>query len=167
MILSIETGFGQFSVCTFVDDAVQDFYKSEELHKPAEDLLPVIEEIVHDYSTIKAIACNIGPASFTGLRIGVVTANALGFANNIPLIGVTSLQAVYKRDNVAQVAVNANRGEVYYQEFPNGKPCLKLITEFEPANPPDASDIAHVAWQKFVDQDFDKQLTPLYVRASV
>lgn len=52
-------------------------------------LLPAIVKIVKDtkinLSDIKSIQVNNGPGSFTGTRIGVSVANALGFALDIPV----------------------------------------------------------------------------------
>ena len=49
-------------------------------------LLSLIKKIV-DTSDIKGIEVETGPGSFTGLRVGVSVANALGFALNIPVNG--------------------------------------------------------------------------------
>jgi tRNA threonylcarbamoyl adenosine modification protein YeaZ len=39
-----------------------------------------------DKSSIKAVAINPGPGPYTGLRVGVSSANALAFALNVPAI---------------------------------------------------------------------------------
>ncbi len=58
--------------------------------KLAEQLLGKIEDLLADqqktFPDIKAIAVYEGPGSFTGLRIGVSTANALAYGLNIPVI---------------------------------------------------------------------------------
>ncbi len=54
-------------------------------------LLPLISKILEqekmNFKHIKEIAVEIGPGSFTGLRVGVSVANALGFALSIPVNG--------------------------------------------------------------------------------
>jgi len=54
-------------------------------------LLPAIVKIVKDskinLSDIKSVEVKTGPGSFTGTRVGVAIANALGFALNIPVNG--------------------------------------------------------------------------------
>lgn len=54
-------------------------------------LLPLIEKILKqnslDYKDLKGIEVSTGPGSFTGLRVGVSVANALGYSLEIPVNG--------------------------------------------------------------------------------
>src|SRR3990170_5831232 len=54
-------------------------------------LLPMIVKILKknkvDFSDLTAVEVNPGPGSFTGTRVGVSIANALGFALDIPVNG--------------------------------------------------------------------------------
>lgn len=54
-------------------------------------LLPLIIKLLrttnHELQTLKGIEVETGPGSFTGLRVGVSVANALGFSLNIPVNG--------------------------------------------------------------------------------
>ena len=54
-------------------------------------LLPMVAKILKkngiDFSDLSAIEVNPGPGSFTGTRVGVAIANALGYALNIPVNG--------------------------------------------------------------------------------
>ena|SRR3989344_3403784 len=54
-------------------------------------LLPMIDKILKinklKITDIKSVEVNPGPGSFTGTRVGVSVANALGLALNIPLNG--------------------------------------------------------------------------------
>lgn len=52
-----------------------------------EKLLSLISQNLADIKKIKEIEVNIGPGSFTGLRVGLAVANTLGWALKIPVNG--------------------------------------------------------------------------------
>jgi tRNA threonylcarbamoyladenosine biosynthesis protein TsaB len=58
-------------------------------------VLPLIEELLHEHalhlSDIKEIIVSLGPGSFTGLRVGVSIANALGYMLDVPVNGKKAL----------------------------------------------------------------------------
>jgi len=57
----------------------------------AERLLPAIDNLIKankiNFSKLSGVAVVRGPGGFTAIRIGVITANALAYALNIPVIG--------------------------------------------------------------------------------
>lgn len=92
-------------------------------------LMPLIAQLLERsgirWEKIDRIAVGVGPGSFTGLRIGIATARALGRARNIPLVGVSTLESLAldarrpdatpaRGDVDAVLAVlDARRGEVF------------------------------------------------------
>ena len=94
-----------------------------------ESLVSHLEELLKYFkikiSHINGIVVDTGPGSFTGLRVGIATANGLGLGLNIPVKGFSSLDllaAQFRRLN-PQVkdpffaAINAGRGEVYFSKY--------------------------------------------------
>lgn len=89
----------------------------------AEQLAPLIELALQSDSMrgkrLDRIAVGTGPGSFTGLRVGVMTASALGYALRLEVIGVCTLEAVAatRASGVARypvsVAADARRGMAY------------------------------------------------------
>lgn len=62
----------------------------EEERKPGSQvLIPLIVKVLKsqnlDLGNLSAVEVNCGPGSFTGLRVGVSCANALGFALKVPV----------------------------------------------------------------------------------
>ena len=91
---------------------------------------------------LDAVVAAIGPAPFTGLRAGLVTAGVIGRTRGVPVHGVSSLDAVARRaldgleahegrkDPVVLVATDARRREVYTALFrANGPDDVTRLTE--------------------------------------
>lgn len=98
-ILNIETSTKACSVsinCNGILINCKEIVSSGFSH--SEKLLPFISQIIEkskiNMSDLAAVAVSMGPGSFTGLRIGVSTAKGICYALGIPLIAVSTLQAM-------------------------------------------------------------------------
>lgn len=89
--------------------------QSEVLLGHVQDVL----RIAHmDKSDLTGIAVSIGPGSFTGLRIGLATAKMLSYALDIPVVAVSSLEAMAYHYPVSGVYVasvlDAQKNNAYF-----------------------------------------------------
>jgi len=70
-------------------------------------------------SDLAAIACGAGPGSFTGLRVGLAVAKGLALADRIPLVLVSSLDALAAdlagsgEERLVLPCIDAGKGQVY------------------------------------------------------
>ena len=90
-------------------------------------LVPTIAELLEGaglaFSDLEAIVVGCGPGPFTGLRVGMATAQALGQALGIPVYGVVTHDAVAKGvdPESALIVTDARRREVYWARYENGQ----------------------------------------------
>jgi tRNA threonylcarbamoyl adenosine modification protein YeaZ len=90
---------------------------------------------------LDAVVCGAGPGPFTGLRVGMVTAAALGDALGIPVYPVGSLDAIAYRAGAGTpllVVTDARRREVYWASYDTGAALQRVAGPFvsKPADVP-------------------------------
>lgn len=91
----------------------------------AESLMPMIDAVMSEaglsFAELDGVAVTVGPGAFTGLRIGLSAARGLALAAALPLVGVTTLEAVAAAQEShglpVLVALDSKRSDVYVQLF--------------------------------------------------
>jgi tRNA threonylcarbamoyladenosine biosynthesis protein TsaB len=96
-----------------------------------ESVTPLLRDLLErsglTLSQVGGIAVGVGPGLFTGLRVGVETAKTLAQVAGVPIVGITSLDALayavrFTSRRIAAV-IDARRGEVFsafYRPVPAG-----------------------------------------------
>jgi tRNA threonylcarbamoyladenosine biosynthesis protein TsaB len=80
-------------------------------------LFPYLEEMKPDLTSLDFIAVGIGPGSYTGIRVGVMTGKSLAFGAKIPVVGVSSLIGfVPQEDQPFTAIIDAKIGGAYVLE---------------------------------------------------
>lgn len=90
----------------------------------AEALAPLIAQALERCGRaprdLDAIVAGVGPGPYTSLRVGIVTAAALGDALAIPVYGVCSLDGLVDGTGRLVAVTDARRREVYWARYDNG-----------------------------------------------
>ncbi|MEU8232936.1 tRNA (adenosine(37)-N6)-threonylcarbamoyltransferase complex dimerization subunit type 1 TsaB [Actinoplanes sp. NPDC048967] len=104
-----------------------------------ERLAPQIQLVLDDAGVrprdLVAIVAGVGPGPFTGLRVGLATAAAMGQALGVPTYGICSLDALGRAAGPGRVlvATDARRREVYFATYADGL----RVTDPDVAKPAD------------------------------
>lgn len=87
----------------------------------AEELAPLVNEAM-TCGQVQQVVVGRGPGSFTGLRVGLATAQVLGWALAVPVVGVCTLDVVACQSELADgwVVMDARRGELFHQRYAAG-----------------------------------------------
>ena len=89
-------------------------------HRHSDVVLPMLMNLFETCSTdptrIQAIAFGAGPGAFTGLRIACGLAQGLAFGRGLPVIGISTLEALAQESGAERVVacIDARMREVYY-----------------------------------------------------
>ncbi len=116
----------------FIDEDKVLFDKTiAELH--SEKILYYVKQKGIKPEQIDAVAVAAGPGSYSGLRGGLATAKLLAQTLNIPLVLVSTLEAIaydqVDQDGEITVVLNAKRDEYNYAKFKAGKGQLIRLTD--------------------------------------
>jgi tRNA threonylcarbamoyladenosine biosynthesis protein TsaB len=149
VILGIETSVEHVGVAVGDSRGIraESMLSSDRRH--AESLAPIIEFVMSqsaiDMRDLSAVAVDVGPGLFTGMRVGIATAETIAWALDIPVVPVCSLDAlslnVGMTDSVTASILDARRGEVYwalYRSRENGREPERL-TEPRVSSPEDVA----------------------------
>ena len=144
LLLALETSTELGSCALWRDgDIVERLCPPGQSH--SETLLPLVRELLGErglkVAQLDAIAFGVGPGAFTGLRVACGIAQGLAVAANIPLVPVTSLEAMAEMTGAEQVLalLDARMGEVYagsYRRSADGYVLQGEIRVWSPANVP-------------------------------
>lgn len=131
-LLAIDTSSAWCSVALSLNDAAP-LVRHEKVSMGASQLLlPWVEDLLSeasiDLSSLDAIAIDIGPGAFTGVRLGVAAVQGLATAAKLPVLPVASLDAIAcqltettaflsSRAQSFVIAVDARMGEVYWASY--------------------------------------------------
>lgn len=131
LILAIDTASSVCSVAVAEDREVLAERSHANAREQAKMLVPMIngalEEVGRVYGDLDLLAVNIGPGSFTGLRIGIATVRGLSLAlGDLPVMGISTFDLyadalaaarTIEHDEKILVAIESMRADLFFQLF--------------------------------------------------
>ena len=98
MLLAIDTATQLLSIALHDGDSLLAEYTAVVGRRHSATLAPLIKQIMAQAAlptdSLSALAVAIGPGSYTGLRIGVALAKGMAAAHDLPLVPVTTFEAI-------------------------------------------------------------------------
>lgn len=137
LILGITTSTAQVGCALGGHEGVLGSTHSTRGRRHAETLTPAIDFVCRqarvDIAEIGAIAVDVGPGMFTGLRVGVAAAKALSHARRLPMVGVSSLDLLafplrYSPRRIV-CAIDGGRGEIFHASYRHVPGGVQRMTE--------------------------------------
>ncbi|UEM21182.1 tRNA (adenosine(37)-N6)-threonylcarbamoyltransferase complex dimerization subunit type 1 TsaB [Skermanella mucosa] len=151
-ILGMDSATGACSAALWSDGAVAARRFAAMDRGQSEALIPMVQAVLEEsrltFGQLDGLGVTVGPGAFTGLRIGLAAARGIALASGLPLVGVTSFEAVAhgvpapERSGCALlIALESRREDIFVQSFdselnPLGAPRAARPEDLELADGP-------------------------------
>lgn len=139
-VLGLDTATSGCSAALWDDGTVTARRREPMARGQAEALVPLAQAVMAEagcaFDALDRIAVTVGPGAFTGLRIALAAARGFALAAGLPVVGVTSFDAVAhglpaaeREGRAVLVAVDSRRTEPFLHLFrpdltPLGEPAM-------------------------------------------
>jgi tRNA threonylcarbamoyladenosine biosynthesis protein TsaB len=106
----------------------------DETRRQARDLAPAVANLLAEVGwkprDISAVVVSRGPGSYTGLRVGIMSAKAFAYAAGCPVLAIDTFAVIARQApaeaNPLDVIADAQQQKVYLQRFEHGAPASPL-----------------------------------------
>lgn len=196
LMLAVSTSAKNPSAALLLPDGTTVLREDKSGKPHSVSLMPLMDDLISEngieLADIDCFAVDVGPGSFTGVRIGVSVVNAMAFALGKPIIAVSSLEALSQlasdEDETVCCLLDARNGNGYAAIFRDGEctlqPCACVQREIIDTLPDgariigdclggtDACDAelviayAQAVFEKQGDSCLKKTAVPMYLRPS-
>lgn len=143
-ILAVDTSSKLCSVAILEDKNLIKKLELDNSLTHSETLMPLIQQLLNKCSlslnNINLLVSDIGPGSFTGIRIGVSSCKAFSDSLNIPCVGISSLEVLaynIQNDGIICSTIDCKNNNCYFAlyELNSGnynvliEPCAKSVND--------------------------------------
>ncbi|MGW2229399.1 tRNA (adenosine(37)-N6)-threonylcarbamoyltransferase complex dimerization subunit type 1 TsaB [Streptomyces formicae] len=125
LLLALDTATPAVTVALHDGSSVIAESSQVDARRHGELLLPAVDRVLADaglrLDAVTGIVVGVGPGPYTGLRVGLMTADTFGLALGVPVHGVCTLDGLAYASGIASgpfvVATDARRKEVYWARY--------------------------------------------------
>ena len=148
---ALETSTEWCSVALFLDGEISAVERRAP-NRHSELVLPMLESLFERTGTkagdLEAVAFGAGPGSFTGLRIACGLAQGIALARGLPVIGISTLEAMAEEAGAPRVVacIDARMREVYYAALERKGGAWREVIAARCVPPPEVSPPAGEGW---------------------
>ncbi|GAA3110313.1 tRNA (adenosine(37)-N6)-threonylcarbamoyltransferase complex dimerization subunit type 1 TsaB [Streptomyces rectiviolaceus] len=145
LLLALDTATPAVTVALHDGSSVVAASSQVDARRHGELLLPAVDRVLADaglrLDAVTGIVVGVGPGPYTGLRVGLMTADTFGLALGVPVHGVCTLDGLAYESGVEGgpfvVATDARRKEVYWARYADPR---TRLTEPAVDRPADIAD---------------------------
>ncbi|MFC4492650.1 tRNA (adenosine(37)-N6)-threonylcarbamoyltransferase complex dimerization subunit type 1 TsaB [Streptomyces ovatisporus] len=146
LLLALDTATPAVTVALYDTDGDRVLAAADQIdaRRHGELLLPTVDRVLRDAGCtlhdVGRIVVGVGPGPYTGLRVGLATAEAFGAALGIPVLGLCTLDGIAYASGLDVpfvVATDARRKEVYWARYADARTRTGDAAVDRPAELPD------------------------------
>lgn len=145
LLLALDTATPAVTVALHDGSSVVAASSQVDARRHGELLLPAVDRVLADaglrLDAVTGIVVGVGPGPYTGLRVGLMTADTFGLVLGVPVHGVCTLDGLAYESGVEGgpfvVATDARRKEVYWARYADPR---TRLTEAAVDRPADIAD---------------------------
>lgn len=135
IVLAIESATESVGVSLASSDGVLASVEISRGRRHAESIVPCVQFVCEraelELAEVGAIAVDVGPGLFTGMRVGIATAKSLSMALGIPMVPMTSLEVLAvgesTTDDIIVPVVDARKSEVFWAMYRRSDRGVELL----------------------------------------
>ncbi|MER7347112.1 tRNA (adenosine(37)-N6)-threonylcarbamoyltransferase complex dimerization subunit type 1 TsaB [Streptomyces aurantiacus] len=129
LLLALDTATPAVTVALHDGTSVIAESSQVDARRHGELLLPAVHRVLADaglrLDAVTAVVAGVGPGPYTGLRVGLMTADTFGLALGVPVHGVCTLDGLAYASGIEDgpfvVATDARRKEVYWARYEDAR----------------------------------------------
>jgi tRNA threonylcarbamoyladenosine biosynthesis protein TsaB len=150
-ILALDTSSEHCSVALWLEGELRGLERLAG-QRHTEMVLPMVDELLAqaglELPRLSGIAYGAGPGSFTGLRIACGLAQGLALGAGLPVIGVSTLEALAEACAAPRViaCLDARIGEIYHAAYEGEKGAWRVVSSPRLCRPEDAPEVPGSGW---------------------